>query len=82
LQQAIDLSNASQAARKKLQQALKSGVLKPAPGESEITAALAAGLLDDGEAQQLQAAETARRQVIDVDDFAKEDLALSPGKTR
>jgi acyl-CoA dehydrogenase len=82
LQQAIDLSNASQAARKKLQQALKSSVLKPAPGESEITAALAAGLLDDGEAQQLQAAETARRQVIDVDDFAKEDLALSPGKTR
>ncbi|MNF56949.1 Acyl-coenzyme A dehydrogenase [compost metagenome] len=82
LQQAIDLSNASQAARKKLQQALKSGQLRPAPGESEITAALAAGLLDDGEAQQLQAAETARRQVIDVDDFAKEDLALSPGKTR
>ncbi|MDT4795195.1 Acyl-coenzyme A dehydrogenase [compost metagenome] len=82
LQQAIDLSTASQAAQKKLQQALKSGQLRPAPGESEIAAALAAGLLEDGEAQQLQAAEAARRQVIDVDDFAKEDLELSGGKTR
>lgn len=82
LQQAIDLSNASQAAQKKLQQALRSGQLRPAPGESDIAAALAAGLLEDGEAQQLQAAEAARRQVIDVDDFAKTDLELSDGKTR
>lgn len=82
LQQAIELSNASQAAQKKLQQALKSGQLRPTPGESAIAAALAAGLIEDSEAQQLQATEAARRQVIDVDDFAKEDLELSGGKTR
>ncbi|MDH4558622.1 acyl-CoA dehydrogenase [Pseudomonas sp. BN417] len=82
LQQAIELSIASQAAQKKLQQALKSGQLRPAPGESAIAAALAAGLIEDSEAQQLQATEAARRRVIDVDDFAKEDFELSPGKTR
>lgn len=82
LQHAIELSNASQAAQKKLQQALKSGQLRPAPGETAITAALATGLIEDSEAQQLQAAEAARRQVIDVDDFAKADLELSGGKTR
>ena len=33
-------------------------------------------------AQSLHEAEAARRKVIDVDDFAKEELTLSEGKTR
>jgi len=34
------------------------------------------------EAQTLREAEAARRKVIDVDDFDKEELAIAPGKVR
>ncbi len=82
LQRAIDLANASQPARHKLQQALKQGLLRPAPGGDATEAALAAGVLDAAEAEQLRDAEAARRKVIDVDDFAKDELQPAPGKTR
>ena len=36
----------------------------------------------DTQAEQLRQAEGARRRVIDVDDFAKEELELSPGRVR
>jgi len=35
---------------------------------------MAAGVIDEEQGQQLQDAERLRRQVIDVDDFAKEEL--------
>ncbi|MCY1292914.1 Acyl-coenzyme A dehydrogenase [compost metagenome] len=82
LQRAVDLLDASQAARKKLHQALKAGQLQAAPGQSEIDAALAAGVLQAEEGEKLHAAEAARRKVIDVDDFAKEELKLGRGKVR
>jgi len=47
-----------------------------------IAVALAAGVIDEAEAQRLQTAEEARRTVIDVDDFAKEELQLQDGKIR
>ncbi len=59
-----------------------SGQLEPAPGESAIDAALQAGVLQPQEAQTLHEAETARRKVIDVDDFSKEELSPSAGKVR
>lgn len=59
---------------KQLHQALRDGRVKPAAGQSPIDAALAAGVLDEAQARQLREAEQARRQVIDVDDFAKEEL--------
>lgn len=68
--------------RKKLQHAVKSGQLKVAPGESLIDAAVQAGLLQTGEVQQLRHAEAARRKVIDVDDFAKEQLHPLEGRIR
>ncbi|SEM70811.1 acyl-CoA dehydrogenase [Pseudomonas sp. ok272] len=82
LQHASDLLNAVQPLQKKLHTALKSGQVKPAPGESVIDAALQAGVLQAGEAQSLHEAEAARRKVIDVDDFSKEQLQLAPGKVR
>jgi len=72
----------SQDAAKKLAKALKSGAVMPAAGESSIDAALAAGVIDAVEAEQLQMAELARRKVIGVDDFAKEDLELQEGRIR
>ncbi|GLU41726.1 acyl-CoA dehydrogenase [Pseudomonas sp. NBRC 100443] len=65
--------------QKQLHKALKEGKVRPAPGQSPIDAAVAARVLDEDQGQQLHAAEKARRQVIDVDDFAKEELG-QPGK--
>ncbi|CAI8868745.1 MULTISPECIES: acyl-CoA dehydrogenase [Pseudomonas] len=82
LQQAYEQLSASEPLRKKLQQALKSGQVAAAPGESVIDAALHAGVLQAVEAQSLHAAETARRRVIDVDAFNKEELLPADGKIR
>lgn len=82
LQYAVNLLGASHDLQKKLHQAVKAGQLQPKPGESLIDAALAAGVLQAEEAQNLRDAEAARRRVIDVDDYAKEDLKLSRGKVR
>ena len=82
LQHATELLDAAQPLQKKLHKALKDDQLQPAPGESLIDAALRSDLLSAQEAQQLRAAETARRKVIDVDDFSKEELLLTPGQVR
>jgi len=82
LQQAYDLLGASHPLQKKLHTALKSGQVKPAAGEHAIDAALHAGVLQPAEAQALRDAEAARRKVIDVDDFSKEELSQAEGKTR
>ncbi|CAK9888198.1 MULTISPECIES: acyl-CoA dehydrogenase [Pseudomonas] len=82
LQQAYDQLDAGEPLRKKLHQALKSGQITPAPGESAIDAAVQAGVLQANEAQSLHAAEVARRRVIDVDAFDKEQLLPADGKIR
>jgi acyl-CoA dehydrogenase len=82
LQHASDLLHAAQPLHKKLHTSLKSGQVKPAAGEHAIDAALEAGVLQPVEAQNLRDAEAARRKVIDVDDFDKEELALAEGKVR
>jgi acyl-CoA dehydrogenase len=82
LQHACNLLNAAQPLQKKLHVALKSGQVKPAAGEHVIDAALEAGVLQAVEAQTLREAETARRKVIDVDDFDKDELSLADGKVR
>ncbi|SQF90687.1 acyl-CoA dehydrogenase [Pseudomonas fluorescens] len=82
LQHAYDLLGASHPLQKKLHAALKSGQVKPTAGEHAIDAALHAGVLQPGEAQTLRDAEAARRKVIDVDDFSKEELTQAEGKVR
>ena len=82
LQHACDLLDAAQALQKKLHVALKSGQVKPVAGENVIDAALESGVLQPAEAQKLRDAEVARRKVIDVDDFDKEELVLAAGKVR
>lgn len=73
---------ASQASAKKLRAALKEGRIRPAAGSDPIAAALATGVLDADEATALQAAEQARRRVIDVDDFARQEVRWEEGKVR
>ena len=82
LQHAYDLLGASHPLQKKLHSALKSGQVKPAAGEHAIDAALHAGVLQPAEAQTLRDAEAARRKVIDVDDFSKEELMQAEDKVR
>ncbi|AUZ45685.1 acyl-CoA dehydrogenase [Pseudomonas orientalis] len=82
LQHAYDLLGASHPLQKKLHTALKSGQLKPTAGESAIDAALHASVLQPAEAQTLRDAEAARRKVIDVDDFSKDELIQAEGKVR
>ena len=82
LQHAYDLLGASHPLQKKLHTAFKSGQVKPSAGEHAIDAALHAGVLQPAEAQTLRDAEAARRKVIDVDDFSKEELTQAEGKVR
>ncbi|MGE4406381.1 acyl-CoA dehydrogenase domain-containing protein, partial [Pseudomonas sp.] len=82
LQRAFEVLAASQDAAKKLAKALKAGTIMPQADGHPIAVALAAGVIDEAEAQRLQTAEEARRKVIDVDDFAKEELQLQDGKIR
>ena len=82
LQQASDLLTASRPLHSKLHHGVKGGQVNPKAGEPLIYAALNAGVLQAGEAQKLRAAEAARRKVIDVDDFDKEELKQAEGKIR
>lgn len=82
LQHASDLLNAAKPLHKKLHVAYKAGQFQPAAGEPLIDAALNASVLQSAEAETLRAAEAARRKVIDVDDFDKEELTLGEGKIR
>jgi acyl-CoA dehydrogenase len=82
LQYAMDLLSSVQDVQKKLHKALKAGQLEEQPEKNLIDNAVAAGVLTSEEAHSLHQAEAARRVVIDVDDFAKDELTLSPGKVR
>jgi len=82
LQVASDLLAASHPLQKKLHTAYKAGQFTPAPEQTLIDAALEAGVLQAGEAETLRQAEAARRKVIDVDDFDKEALKPTEGRTR
>ncbi len=82
LQVACDLLAASDPLQKKLHAAFKAGQFTPLPEQSLIDAGLEAGVLQAGEAQTLRKAEAARRKVIDVDDFDKEELKASEGHVR
>ena len=82
LQQACDLLDDTEPLQKAVHQALKEGKLHPAPGQSLIDAAVQSGVLQTAEAERLRAAESARRVVIDVDAFDKEQLLPTEGKIR
>lgn len=82
LAHAFDAIRDSATLEKNLHKAIKEGRVTPQPGQSPIDAGAAAGVLSAAEAQTLHQAEAARRKVIDVDDFDKEELALGDGRVR
>ncbi|MFJ3112344.1 MULTISPECIES: acyl-CoA dehydrogenase [Pseudomonas] len=82
LQRACNLLDETAPLHKVLHQALKEGKVQPAPGQSAIDAAVQSGALQADEGQRLQAAEQARRAVIDVDAFDKAQLLPEQGKVR
>ena len=82
LQHAADLLTGAKSLHGKLHHGVKSGQVKAAGGEHVIDAALNAGVLLPAEAEKLRTAQAARRKVIDVDDFDKEELKPAEGKIR
>ncbi|ORL47744.1 acyl-CoA dehydrogenase [Pseudomonas putida] len=82
LQRASNLLDETAPLHKALHQAIKEGKVQPAPGQSAIDAAVQSGALQGEEGQRLHAAENARRAVIDVDAFDKEQLLPEQGKVR
>ncbi|MGE1080730.1 acyl-CoA dehydrogenase [Pseudomonas shirazensis] len=82
LQHACDLLDDAAPLHKTLHQAIKQGKVAPAPGQSVIDAAVTAGVLQPDEGQRLHAAQAARRVVIDVDAFDKEQLLPTAEKVR
>ena len=82
LQHASHLLADSAEIHKKLRHALKNGEFTANPGESLIDAALRSGTPDTAQAEKLREGEAARRKVIDVDAFTKEELLPSAGKVR
>ncbi|AQW67881.1 MULTISPECIES: acyl-CoA dehydrogenase [Pseudomonas] len=82
LQRACDLLDEAVPLHKALHLGIKDGKVRPAPGQSVIGAAIESGVLQPDEGQRLHAAEQARRAVIDVDAFDKEQLLPVPGKVR
>lgn len=82
LQTACDLLDEVAPLHKALHQGLKEGKVHPSPGQSDIEAAVQAGVLQADEGERLQAAEAARRTVIDVDAFDKAQLLPAEGKVR
>ncbi|MNT09119.1 Acyl-coenzyme A dehydrogenase [compost metagenome] len=82
LQRASDLLDETAPVQKRLHQAIKDGKVKPGHGQATIEAAIEAGLVQPAEGQRLVEAEQARRNVIDVDAFDKDQLAPKPGRIR
>lgn len=82
LQHAMDLLDSARPIQQKLDEALKSAQLQDSALHNPIDAAVTAGILTAEEASQLRQTEAARRKVIDVDDFAKEQLTLDEDKVR
>lgn len=82
LQRASDLLDETAPLQQVLHQAIKAGKVKTTHAQSAVEAAIEAGLLRPAEGERLQDAEQARRKVIDVDAFDKDQLVLEPGRIR
>jgi acyl-CoA dehydrogenase len=82
LQRACDLLDETAPLRKTLHQATREGTVQAQAGRSVIEAAIEAGVLQETQGQQLSDAESARRAVIDVDAFDKDQLLPGTDKIR
>ncbi|MFK8068120.1 MAG: acyl-CoA dehydrogenase [Gammaproteobacteria bacterium] len=74
LEKALELMIKSQPVEKKIYQARRAGQLNPEPGELLYKTALTAGIITAEEAQVMEAATKAQRNVIMVDDFDPEEV--------
>src|SRR5262249_9788188 len=80
LERALALTIACEGGRRKLRDLVKSGVLPRAPAEVELAElARAKGLLAESEAGAVREAALAREAAIQVDAFAREELAQQRG---
>lgn len=82
LQRACDLLDETAPLRRTLHQATRERTVQAQAGRSLIEAAVEAGVLQETQGQQLSDAETARRAVIDVDAFDKDQLLPGTDKIR
>lgn len=74
LEKAVELMLGVKDIEKKLYKARKAGEISEIPGEMMYKTALAAGVINKEEAQQMEAMTQAQRNVIMVDDFDPKDV--------
>ena len=74
LEKAVELMLGVKDIEKKLYKARKAGQISEVPGEMIYKTALAAGVISEEEAQQMEAMTQAQRNVIMVDDFDPKDV--------
>jgi acyl-CoA dehydrogenase len=72
VEHALAAAVAAESVMRKVQRALRTGLIEADTPQAQITEALARAVIDDDEAARLQAADAARYDAILVDEFAPE----------
>jgi acyl-CoA dehydrogenase len=78
LEAAFDLVHRARPARARVDEAVRRGRLPRGPHGERVDAALAAGLVDEGEADLLRRTAAARARAVEVDSFAPHELLGRP----
>ncbi len=74
VEHALSAAIAAESVMRKVQRALRSGLLEADTPEEQITEAVARAIIDENEASRLRAADAARYDAIMVDEFQPEDF--------
>ena len=82
LEDALPKVIAAEPLERKMRRALKEGVIKGRNTEEWIVDGIKKGVIDQGEAEVIRAAEAARDKVIQVDDFSPEELGAKTREDR
>jgi acyl-CoA dehydrogenase len=82
IEHALTLTLRSEPIERRIREAQSGGGLPVESGQDPVTAAHAAGIIDDAELDTLRSTERAVRLAIDVDDFAPEALSAVSSSTR
>lgn len=82
LERAFGLAAEAEPLLARVRKAQKGGALPAGPPEAVLAEALAAGVLNEGEAEVVRRAAELRRQVVQVDEFSREEYLALGGELR
>jgi acyl-CoA dehydrogenase len=81
LERAFELAVEAEPLQARVRKAQKTGELPTGPPEAVLAEAVAAGVLDEAEAELLRRAPELRREVVQVDEFSREEYLALGGET-